>query len=355
MTRTRTLSFDCLRGTLAAAMALVVITSSPAPLAGQAPAKIAIQLATAAPVGTSYERILKEMGEKWKKQTNGQVVLTIFAGGKMGSEATTVKRMASGGLDAVMLTAGGLGAIDSAVTALEEIPMLFRSLDEAEYVREHVREELDKRLLAKGFVSLFWADSGWVRFFSRAAATRPSDFKSMKIFVTAADSTNEMTIMQALGYKPVALEWTDVLLQLQTKGVDAVPAPPVLALSGQFFRFTKHMTEVNWVPLVGALVVTKKAWDSVPQPMHDVLTAAAADAGRQIQAEGRRESDAAVESMKNKWNLEAHAVSPDVDAEWRTLAESVYSRIRGSIVPAEMFDRAKKLAEDYRVTRKGVQ
>ena len=27
-----------------------------------------------------------------------------------------------------------------------------------------------------------------------------------------------------------------------THGVDAVPAPPVLANAGQFYRFTKHMT-----------------------------------------------------------------------------------------------------------------
>ena len=40
-----------------------------------------------------------------------------------------------------------------------------------------------------------------------------------------------------------------------------------------------------------------------------------------------------------------HAVPPDVEAEWRTLAESVYPKIRGSMVPAEMFDRAKELAE----------
>lgn len=343
------------RAFISAAIALAVVLSSPGPTAAQAPARIVIRLATVAPVGTSYERILKEMGEKWRKGTNGQVTLAIFAGGTQGSEATTVKRMASGNLQAAMLTAGGLGAIDSAVTALEEIPMLFRSLAEAEYVREQLRPDLEKRLLAKGFVSLFWGDSGWVRFFSRDAATHPNDFKSMKIFVTAADSANEMTIMQALGYKPVALDFTDVLLQLQTKGVDAVPSPPVLALSGQFFRFTKHMTEVNWVPLVGAAVVTKKDWDRIPQPMQEMLLASAAEAGKQIQAEGRRESDAAVESLKNKWGLQVHAVPPDVDNEWRTLAESVYPKIRGSIVPADMFDRARKLVDEYRATHKGGQ
>jgi TRAP-type C4-dicarboxylate transport system substrate-binding protein len=260
--------------------------------------------------------------------------------------------MASGQLQAAMLSVGGLSEIDPAVASLQEIPMLFHTLAEQEYVREQLRPELEKRLLAKGFVSLFWGDSGWVRFFSRSPAVRPADLKAQKIFVTAANSEKEMSIMQALGYKPVALDLTDVLLQLQTRGVDAVPAPPVIANAGQFYRFTKHMTELNWAPLVGATVITKRAWDTIPETARGGLMMAAAEAGKQIQAESRRESDDAVESMKKKWQLEVHPVSPEVEAEWRTLAESVYPKIRGSMVPEDMFDRAVKLVADYRATHK---
>jgi len=35
--------------------------------------------------------------------------------------------------------------------------MIFRSLDEVDYVRERMRPLLDKRLEEKGFVALFWA------------------------------------------------------------------------------------------------------------------------------------------------------------------------------------------------------
>jgi TRAP-type transport system periplasmic protein len=341
---------DVIRFAATVGAVVVVVHAGPSAAGGGAP--IAIRLGTVAPAGTSYDRILKEMGEKWRKTSGAQVALTIFAGGTQGSEPATVKRMASGQLQAAMLSVGGLSEIDPAVASLQEIPMLFHSLAEQEYVREQLRPELERRLLAKGFVSLFWGDSGWVRFFSRNPAVRPGDLKAQKIFVTAANSEKEMSIMQALGYKPVALDLTDVLLQLQTRGVDAVPAPPVIANAGQFYRFTKHMTELNWAPLVGATVITKRAWDAVPEAMRGGLMMAAAEAGRQIQAESRRESDDAVESMKKKWQLEVHAVSPDVEAEWRTLAESVYPKIRGSMVPEDMFDRAIKLVAEYRAAHK---
>jgi TRAP-type C4-dicarboxylate transport system substrate-binding protein len=276
----------------------------------------------------------------------------VYPGGNQGSEADIVRRMNVGQLQAAMLTVGGLSEIDPTAAALQEIPMLFRSLDEQQYVREKMRPEFERRLLAKGFIALFWGDSGWVRFFSRNAGMRPDDFKSMKIFVTASNSAKEMQIIQGLGYKPVALDWADALIQLQTGGVDAVPAPPILALSGQYYTVVKHMTELNWAPLVGATVVTSRAWDSIPQATRDVMTSAAADAGKQIQDASRRESDEAVDTMKKKWGLTVHPLSPDLEQQWRTFAEGIYPKIRGTMVPADVFDQARQLVAEYRASHK---
>jgi TRAP-type C4-dicarboxylate transport system substrate-binding protein len=309
---------------------------------------VTIKLATLAPVGTSYHRILQQMGESWKTAPDGGVTLRIFAGGTQGSEVETVTRMRLGQLQAAMLTAGGLADIDPAVAALQEIPMLFSSLAEEEYVREKMRPELERRLLAKGFVAIFWGDSGWVRFFSRTAATRPNDFKPMKVFVTASGGAKEMEIMQALGYRPVAFDWADALTQMETGNIDAVPTVPVLALSGQYYRAMKHVAEVNWVPLVGATVVTKTAWDSMSQATRNALMVSATAAGKQIQDASRRENDEALETLKTKLKVEVHSLSPQVQQEWRTFAESVYPRIRGTLVPADVFDEARRLVNEYR-------
>ena len=167
------------------------------------------------------------------QSSDGQIELRVYAGGLMGDEADSVKKMNIGELQGALLSAGGITEIDQSAGALGQIPMLFRSLIEEEYVREKLRPDLDTRLLARGFVTLAWADSGWVRLFSRRAAVRPGDYKSMKIFVAASGSAQEMAIMQALGYTPRPLTMADALIQLQTGGVDAVPTLPVMALAGQ--------------------------------------------------------------------------------------------------------------------------
>lgn len=335
---------------IAIALAAAVVVSLRVPMA--AASTIRIKLATVAPKDTSYHRILLEMGERWRKATSGQIDLVIYPGGTQGGEADTLRRMAVGELQAGMLSAGGLTAIDPAVGAVQEIPMLFRTLDEQEYVRERLRPDLEKRLLAKGFVALFWGDSGWVRFFTRSAATRPGDFKSLKIYVTATDAAKQMQIMQALGYHPVPLEWADVLIQMQTGGIDAVPTVPILALAGQYYTVAKHMTEINWVPVVGATVITQRAWDAIPPGHRDAMRAAAAEAGRKIQEASRLESDQAVATMKTKLNVQVHTVTPAVEDEWRAFAESVYPNIRGTMVPADIFDRARRLVEEYRAARR---
>lgn len=311
---------------------------------------VGIKLATLAPSGTSYDLILRQMGEKWRAASNGEVTLRVYPGGNQGSEADIVRRMNVGELQAAMLSAGGLSEIDPTAAALQEIPMLFRSLAEAEHVREKMRGDFERRLLSRGFVVLFWGDSGWVRFFSRTPGVRPDDFKNMKIFVTASSNANGIKIIQGLGYKPVALDWSDALIQLRTGGVDAVPAPPILALSGQYYTVAKHMTEVNWAPLVGATVVTKRSWDAIPPGTREMLANSAREAGRQIQESSRRESDEAVSVMKTKWGLTIHALTPDLEQQWRTFAESIYPAVRGALVPADVFDEARRLVAEYRAS-----
>lgn len=337
----------------ATAFGTAVIVSSSGSAVRAAPAPARFKIATVAPKDTSYYRILLEMGERWRKASDGQIELRVYAGGLMGDEADVVKKMNVGELQGALLSAGGITEIDPSVAALQGIPMLFHTLAEEEYVREKLRPELEKRLLARGFVTLAWADSGWVRLFSRRAGLKPADFKSMKIFVAASGSAKEMAIMQALGYTPKPLSMADALVQLQTGGVDAVPTLPVMALAGQYYTAVKHMTEVNWIPLVGAAVVTKPAWDAIPAASRDAMMQAAAEAGRKIQEAGRLENEQAVATMQAKWNLQVHTLAPDLEGEWRTFAESVYPKIRGQLVPAEMFDRATQLAAEYRTSRRG--
>ena len=329
------------------AAAVVALALTPRVATPQGP-PVRIRLGTLAPQGTSYHRILQGMGERWRSATNGQVQLTVYAG-TMGSEAELVRRMRLGQLQAAALTGVGIGEIDGAVSALQEIPMLFHSLDEFQYALTRLEPVLAQRLAERGFVVLFWGDAGWVRFFTRRPAVRPDDFRHLKIFVTAGDN-DQFDLMRSAGFSPVFLEWSDALTGLQTGMIDGVPTIPYFALSMQFQTVATNMLELNWLPLVGATLINKSTWDGLSPEARTAMRAAAAEAGRQFQARGRAESDEAVAAMRRR-GLTVEPVAPAVDAEWRALSESFWPRIRGRMVPADIFDEAVRIVNEYRASR----
>ena len=338
------------RWELRAAAALALTLGCAAGAAGQGNAPVHIRLGTLVPQGTSYHHLLQAMGERWREATGGRVQLTVYAG-TMGSELELVRRMRLGQLQAATLTVVGLREIDRAVGALQLMPLMFRSLDELDFVRGRLEPVLTRRLAERGFVVLFWVDAGWVHFFTRRPAVRPDDFRHLKIFTTSGDPET-FDLVRSAGFQPVPLEWSDALTALQTGMVDAVPTIPYHALAMQFYTVANNMLEVNWVPLVGAEIVSKRVWDALPPETQAALRAAAAETGRQFEERGRIESDEAVAAMKRR-GLNVIPVPPAVEAEWRSLSESFYPRIRGSLVPADMFDEVLRLLTEYRGSHPG--
>jgi TRAP-type transport system periplasmic protein len=305
-----------------------------------------IKLATLLPRGSSAHQALLEMGEKWRQTPGVSAALTIYTDGTMGGEAETIRRMRVDQLQGGLLSVSGLMEIDRAVTGLQTMPMVFRSLDEVDYVRQKLRPMLDKRLEEKGFVALFWGDAGWVRIFSKKPVTRPEDLKKQKVFVLASDR-GQVDVMKGAGFQAVPLEYTDTLTGLQTGLIEAVPTIPFYALAGQFYGPAPYMLDLNYVPLTGALVMTRKAWDAFPVVTREAMRQAAEEAGKKITAQSRKEMDESVTAMKKR-GLKVNQMTPDVEAQWRALFEDFYPKIRGNLVPADMFDEVQRLLQEYR-------
>lgn len=312
---------------------------------------VRVRLGTLAPKGSSYYKHLQAMGEKWRQAPAGGVLLTIYPDGTMGAEVDMVRRMRLGQLQAGMLTAVGLADIEPAVTGLQNLPMMFRSLEEVDYIGEKLQPMLEKRMEEKGFVVLFWGDTGWVRFFSKQPVIRPDDLRKAKLFVWAG-SAADLEIYRSVGINPVGLETVDILPSLQTGLINAVPLPPSFALASQVDGVAPHMLDLAWAPLVGATVIAKKTWDAIPPEGREALRQAAAEAGKRIKADGRRESVESVEAMRKR-GLTVHALAPEVEAEWRREVEAAYPKIRGAIVPADIFDEVVKQLRAYRAARAG--
>jgi TRAP-type C4-dicarboxylate transport system substrate-binding protein len=310
---------------------------------------VKLRLGALAPRGTAWHRSLLEMGEKWRAAEGSGADFIVYGGGSQGGEADMVRRLRVGQLNAAMLSVIGLNEIDPSVSALQKMPLIFRSWDELDYVREKLRPALEKRFHEQGFVVLCWGDAGWVRFFSKSPALRPDDYRRLKIFTWAGDAP-QADIMKSLGYHPVVLEVADILPGLQTGMINMVPSTPFWALTLQFYPHASYMLELDWAPMVGAIIVTRKAWDAMSSAGRDGLAKAGAEAGLQMRALSRRDQEESVEAMKKR-GLKVQSLTPELEAEWRVAAEQMYPLVRGKMVPAEFFDEVQRLLREYRAAR----
>lgn len=332
-----------------AAVAAVLAATAISPADAHAREPVKIRLGALAPRGTPWHRSLLEIGEKWRAAQGAGAEFIVYGGGSQGGEADMVRRMRVGQLNAAMLTVIGLTEIDDSVSALQKMPMVFRSWEELDHVRERLRPKLEQRFLDKGFVVLCWGDAGWVRFFSKGPAQHPAEYRRMKMFAWAGD-TPQADIMKTLGYQPVVLEVSDILPGLQTGMIDVVPSTPFWALTLQFYHHAPYMLDMNWAPMVGAIVVTRKVWDAMSPAGRQALRQGAETAGTELRAVSRREHEESVAAMKQR-GLKVQPVTSELEAEWRRVAEQTYPMVRGKLVPAEMFDEVQRLLREYRAAQ----
>lgn len=331
-------------------VALLALAMLVAALPARAADPALVKIATIAPKGSVFHRVLQETGEDYRRATGGKGRVVVYPDSLQGTEADTVRRMRVGQLDASMLTVVGLSEIDPAVAALQFMPMMFRSWDEVDHVREALRPTLEGKLAAKGFAVLFWGEAGWVQFFTREPIALPSEFKRSRIFVWAGDAA-QLAIMKSLGYQPVGLPITDILPALETGMVDTVPVPPLWALVGQFDRVARHLVPVNWVPIVGATVIRRATLDAMTPATREAVLAAAGKAGAQVRAHRDALDRESIAAMQQR-GLAVRPVTPEIEKAWRATASEAWPLVRGSMVPAETFDRVQAELAAYRAGRK---
>jgi TRAP-type transport system periplasmic protein len=335
------MSSSCNRAAACIVALLCLCLSGPSARAGP----VFVKLATIAPEGSSWHRVLLDMGEEWKRISGGKVALRIYSGGVVGDEEAMLRKMRVGQLHAAAISGMGLTFLDRSFYALH-VPMMFASEEEFDYVRGKLSPQLEKILEEKGFIVLNWGDAGWVHFFAKEPFTHPSELKAMKLYLGAGDATLTQLYKEA-GFRPVEISMVDMLPSLQTGLVDAFNVVPLAALAFQWFALAPHMADLNWTFLSGATVIDRRAWEKIPAELRPEILKVSRDASKRLRQEIRTLNEDAVKAMVRN-GLKIHHISPAVEVEWRKLVEDIYPQIRGKIVPADVFDEVRMYRDEFR-------
>lgn len=311
--------------------------------------KVKVKHGTLAPKGSPWFDGMKKTGERWKKASGGKVQLRIYAGGVAGDEGDMLRKIKIGQLHAATITSIGLSKITRSTVGLQ-IPMMFQSYEELDYVRGKIAPRLEKELKDNGYIVLNWGDAGWVHFFSKQKAVTPDELRKLKLFVWAGDPQAKKA-WDTAGFKTVAMSSTDVLSGLQSGLVDTFATAPVYALTSQWFGLAKHMVAVKWTPLNGATIISLKTWNKIPAELQPTLMQIAVEEGDAVKARIRALGDRSIEEMAKR-GLTVHKVDDATMNDWQKTAESAYPFIRAEVVPTDVFDEVKRLTEEFRKSKK---
>jgi len=333
----------------AAVLLLAATLSAPV---GVMSAPTVVKMATLAPEGSSWFRVLQEMGEEWRKASDGAVTLRIYPGGVAGDEDAMIRKMRIGQIQAAAITGIGLAYLEPSFYALH-IPMMYDSDEEFDFVRDRYAPVLERKLAEKGFVVLNWGDAGWVHFFSKDPVVTPAEAKALKLFQWSGD-TKLLQLYKETGFHPVPLSTNDLLPGLQTGMVNGYSSTPLVSLAFQWFGLAPNMADLRYAPLTGATVIEKGAWEKIPPDLRPKLLEASRRAGLRLRAEIRRLNQEALGVME-KNGLKIHKVPPEVQAQWRKMVEDVYPQVRGKIMPAEAFDTVRRYRDEYRAAHSSVK
>ncbi len=312
-----------------------------------AAAQTKIKLATLAPDGSPWHRQLQSMGQAWQQRTDGRVRLVIYPGGVAGDDPDMVRKLRIGQIQAAALTVTGLADIDPAFNVFS-IPLFFDSFEEFVYVRARLTPELSRRLEAKGFVLLHWGHGGWVHFFSKQPVRTVDELRRVKIFTWAGDNTMS-EIYKANGFQPVPLAATDILTGLQTGLIDALPSTPLAALSLQWFRQTPYMLDAPIAPLIGATVMSQRAWNKLSETDRRQLLEAARESEPLLDAEIPKKDSQAVEEMQRRGLTVLEPAGGEEAAAWSRVAAAFAEAMRNA--PTEVREAAQRYRDEFRRSR----
>lgn len=311
---------------------------------------VVIKMGTVAPEGSVWHNVLAKMKQEMERISKGSVTVRIYPSGRQGDESEMVRNVRQGTtLNAVALSGAGLSQVDPSINALH-IPMLIDSFEQVDYVRARMEPRLERAIEAKGFVVLNWSDVGWVQFFSKTPARIPDDIRKLRLFTSTGDPDTEQ-IFKELGFRPVPTGANEIMTALQTGRIEAFDAPPILALVNQSFGLAKHMIDMKWSPLLGATLVSRSTWETIPEKLRGELLQAARKASGEFRAQIRSGGDSAVNQMVLRGGLNVVKLTAAEKALWVKEAEAAYPKIRGRLVPPDLFDEAVRLSKEYRSSR----
>lgn len=283
MTSSRSFLASFVASVSLAVAALVGTSVATSAVAHAADAEFTMKIATVAPDNTPWSELLKMYKKAVEKESGGKIKVKVYLGGTLGDENETVLMAKRGQIQAIGVSTGALASQIPDLNVIE-IPYLFKSADDADYIVDKVLgPEFDSIFQEYGFVLGFWSENGFRQFGTKDKFVKvPGDLKGKKM--RSQEASIHLDMWKAFGAQPKAIATTEVLTALQNGTVDGFDQALLFAVAASWHTTVKYFTISNHIYQPAIISFNKDWFDTLPADLQKVVV----DEGRKIQAKGRK-------------------------------------------------------------------
>ncbi len=296
---------------LIAAIAMLLLNSS------IANARV-FKIATVSPDGTFWMQEMRAGAEEIEKKTQGRVEFKFYPGGVMGSDESVLRKIRIGQLQGGAVTASSMTPIAPDI-AIYELPYLFDNLDQVDYVRSKMDDELISGLETKGFISFGLAEGGFSYMMSDEPLRSVADVRHKKVWLPSNHDVGE-AVFSSAGISAVPLPLSDVLTGLQTGLIDTIIAPPIGAIALQWHTKINYVMDEPLTYFSALLVIDKKAFNKVKEEDRQTVRSVMSDVFKRINDQNRKDNTAAKQALMNQ-EIQFIKLPPESAMEWRQLGD----------------------------------
>jgi len=293
--------------------------------------------------------VMREFDAAVRKESGGRVAFKMYPGMTQGDEKTVIRKISIGQLHAAGFTGVGLGEIAPSVRILDT-PYLIRNEEEADNLYSKFDTDFQNAFEAGGYVLLGWAEVGFVYVFTNTPIAKSDDIKPLKMWVWDGDPVAE-TAFKAMDLRPIPLSIDNVRTSLQTGLVNAFYTTPYAAIALQWFSQAKYMVDYPLTCSVGAVLISKKYFDTMPQDLQEILIRNGRSFMRKLTEIGRKDNKASLAELKKR-GITFTTVKESDAKDYVNAGIRARRMLVGRLYDEQFMKRVEQATEEFRSAQK---
>ncbi|TQV82612.1 C4-dicarboxylate ABC transporter [Exilibacterium tricleocarpae] len=307
---------------------------------------VVLKIATVSPDGSSWMVKMRAGAKAVTEATEGRVKFKFYPGGVMGNDRAVLRKIRLGQLQGGAVPGGSLAKF-APNSQLYNLPLLFRSFREVDFVRERMDRLIVEELEDGGFVTFGLGEGGLAYLMTDAEVTQVEQLRKKKVWVPDNDPTT-VGVVESFGVSPIPLSIGDVLPGLQTGMIDTVATSPIAALALQWHTQVSHMTDIPLLYFYAVLAIDKKVFNRLEAGdqivVRDIMGKVFAD----IDKQNRKDNLDAFAAMQKQGITLSRPSSEQADIWHQSAERAIDDIVQNGGVSKPLYQQLMDYLEQYR-------